>query len=99
MPAWQDFMIAVDQGYHVFPSFPFASGSFYGDYPVLAATLYIGYQGCGRKTTCFLIHRLPDHELPHMDLMEMAVYFSELLDFELDAVTGWNLELHILGQG
>lgn len=35
MPAWQDFIIVTDQGYHVFPILPFSHWEFYGEFPVL----------------------------------------------------------------
>lgn len=82
-----------------FPFFPFPNGSFYGDYPVPAVTLYIGCQGGGGKTTCLFVHRSPDYKLLHMDLVEWTVYHSELLDFELEAVTGWSFELYSLAWG
>lgn len=96
MLAWQVFIMALDQGHRVFPIVPFSQWEFlWWLFCPCCHTVYCMLR-CGRKKTYLLVNRSPDYKVLHMDLMKKIVYYSALLDFELDAVTGWNFELYSL---
>ena len=50
------------------------------------------------QIVCVLVLRSLDYGVPPQNLLEKTFHQSEILAFELDAVTGWGLGLSLLGR-